>query len=179
MNKNILTHTLIVLIFTACSEPIVSNKAKSLHTFTYAWNNPSSQACETHGGEVNTKGICEATLKEAKAICKYEGNDLPTIEQIISLSSECGAVSVPYKGKKSKFSSYIRSQREKNIDNQSYQQCIESHGINVLHTYITKTTMPGYGVRTFRFRSAKVGYFYDIPNRSIKYPQYITCIKRK
>jgi len=179
MNKNILTYTIAVLIFTACNEPTISNKAKNTHAFTHTWSNPSAQACKTHGGEVNAKGICEATLKEAKAICQSEGNDLPTIEQIVSFSSECGAVSVPYKGKKSKFSSYIGSQREKNIDNQSYQQCIESQGINVLHTYITKTTMPGYGVRTFRFRSANVGYFYDIPNRSIKYPQYITCIKGK
>jgi putative hemolysin len=177
MNKNILTYTIAVLILTACSEPTISNKAKNIHTFTYTWSNPSAQACKAHGGEVNTKGICEATLKEAKAICQSEGNALPTIEQIVSLSSECGAVSVPYKGKKSKFSSYIRAQREKNIDNQAYQQCIEAQGINMLHTYITKTTMGVYKVRTFRFRSANVSYFHDIPNSSTKYLQYITCIK--
>ena len=186
MNKNILTYTIAVLIFAACSsQPTATNESRNVHTsFSHTWVNPSAEVCTSHGGALNARGICEATLKEAKAICKAEGNDLPTIEQMVRLSSECGAVPVPYKGKKSKLSSYINSQRRKNIDNKIYQQCIESQGINVLHTYITRTTMPetrttipAYGVRKFRFRSAQVGYFYDIPNKSIRYPQYITCIK--
>lgn len=187
MNKNILTiYTIAMLIFTACSQPTVSNKAKHHHTsFTHTWVNPSAQACISHGGEINSRGICEATLKEAKAICKAEGNILPTIEQLVGLSLECGAVPIPYKGKKSKFSSYVNSLRQKNIDNKTYQECIESQDINVLHPYISKSGvkvrafMPGFEVQTLTFRSGHVGKFYDIPSARIRYSQYVICIKGK
>ncbi len=196
MNTKILIYTITIFIFTACGEPTISNKAKNTHIFTHTWINPSAQACIANGGKINAKGICESNLlKEAKAICKSEGNDVPTIEQIIKFSSECGAVPVPYKGKKSKFFSYIQSQRNKNTNNQAYQQCIESQGINVLHPYITKTAihitksiLPGYKVRTFRFRSADVNdefeftknnFYKQMEHKPTTYPKYIICIKEK
>lgn len=188
MKKKVLVYGTIVVLLTACSVAKVNKQNKTKHNLTETWVSPSSESCLKHGGKINTKGICEASLAHAKRICKAEGNTLPSIEQLVNLSTECGAKAIPYKGKKSKFSSYIQSIRKDNKKNKQYRQCIKDLDINLLHDYISSTTESlgmtsavGYTIKNFNFQSGIVRdnsvsfLLQDIDGK----PAYIKCVKGK
>lgn len=57
---------------------------------TPPWITPTAQACENNGGEMNSRGVCQAKWKAANRICADMGGRLPTIGELKQVVIECG-----------------------------------------------------------------------------------------
>jgi len=57
---------------------------------TPPWITPSAHVCVKNGGEMNSRGVCQAKWKAASRICEEMGGRLPTIGELKQVVIECG-----------------------------------------------------------------------------------------
>ena len=89
------------------------------NNFQIEWITPSSDICKSNGGKVDSQG-CKATWKVANNICHASGGELPTINMLESVITECGG----------EIMIGLTDEATKNKSNLSYQSCYKKKGFS-------------------------------------------------
>ncbi|CAA6807837.1 MAG: Unknown protein [uncultured Sulfurovum sp.] len=97
------------------------------------WIDPTKSSCESNGGKIDKDGVCKATWKEAKSICRASGGVLPSKEVLEEVVSDCGGI----------LNNWEVDKMEKNRKNSSYQACYTRKGFNS-YNYWSSTSHSNY-----------------------------------
>jgi len=77
------------------------------------WVTPTQSICENNGGSYGESDGCRANWENAKTICSASGDELPTVETLRAVVTECGGVI---------------NDSDNNSNNDSYQTCYKEKG---------------------------------------------------
>ena len=88
------------------------------------WVKPSKSICEDNGGLYNQyeDNDCDANWKNANKICNATGGNLPDIDTLRAVITDCGGALYRWNEDNSD------SNADKNINNKSYQSCYKEKG---------------------------------------------------
>ncbi len=101
------------------------------------WIKPSQSSCENDGGKYEYND-CSANWENANSICQSIGGELPNIETLGAVVTDCGGDLV------SRYTNDTNNQYErvdKNRANDSYQSCFQEKGLSYSVCWSSTTTV--------------------------------------
>ena len=112
--------------------PVYIPKPKPISTSK--WITPSDSVCKANEGRIDEYGICKASWKNAKKICRASGGTLPSKEVLGEVVSDCGGLLSLFDFKK----------MNKNGKNSNYQSCYKRKGFSDSDDYWSSTSSSDY-----------------------------------
>ena len=106
-----------------------SSTSSTQSNTTTKWITPSNSVCKNNGGRVNSgevnNGECYSNWNNAKKICSASGGELPSINELKKVITDCGGE--------------MNDENIQNQDNSSYRSCYERKSFTSSH-YWSSTT---------------------------------------
>ncbi len=146
-----------------CSSPI-DVRPETFLELKNVWIMPTSESCEKFGGYYGKEyKVCEGSLEEAKLICDANNAVVPSIDDYLLMSRECGALQIQTDDEFESNDERKLSKRV-NANNQSYQTCIEKLGFYPFGDYFSSSLQNTKIVKTICHNGNCTRYVHSIKN---------------